>query len=228
MGVVESEAVTVTGTATATFSDENVGTGKPVTVIGYGLTGADAGNYSLSQPSGLTANITAKGLTISGVTADSKTYDGDSAAALSGVLSLNGLVGGDSVSLGGTPSATFDNKNIGTAKAVTVVGYSLIGPDAGNYGLSQPTGLTANIIAKGLTIADLTVDNKTYDGNTTAVLSGTPALVGVVDTEDVTLGGTASAAFNNKNIGTAKPVTVLGYTLGGTAAGNYTLLSRPV
>ena len=163
------------------------------------------------------------GLTISGVTAGNKTYDGNTTAALSGTPALVGVVDTEDVTLGGTASAAFNNKNIGTAKPVTVLGYTLGGTAAGNYTLTQPAGLTANITAMGLTISGVTAGNKTYDGNTTAALSGTPALVGVVDTEDVTVGGTASAAFNNKNIGTAKPVTVLGYTLGGTAAGNYTL-----
>ena len=31
-----------------TFDDKNVGTGKPVTVTGVALTGADAGNYTVS------------------------------------------------------------------------------------------------------------------------------------------------------------------------------------
>ena len=78
----------------------------------------------------------------------------------------------------------------------------------------------------GLTISGVTAGNKTYDGNTTAALSGTPALVGVVDTEDVTVGGTPSAAFLDANVGTGKVVTVIGYSLTGTAAGNYTL-SQP-
>ena len=56
----------------ASFATKTVGTGKPVTVTGVALSGADAGNYTVSQPSGLTANITAKNLTISGAAADNK------------------------------------------------------------------------------------------------------------------------------------------------------------
>ena len=42
--------------------------GKPVTVSGITISGGDSGNYSLTQPSP-TANITAKALTVTGVTA---------------------------------------------------------------------------------------------------------------------------------------------------------------
>ena len=41
----------------ATFDSASAGTGKPVTVTGVALGGADAGNYTVSQPSGLTADI---------------------------------------------------------------------------------------------------------------------------------------------------------------------------
>ncbi len=53
-----SDVVTVGGTSRGVFADKNVGTGKAVTVSGYTLSGAAAGNYTLVQPSGLTADIT--------------------------------------------------------------------------------------------------------------------------------------------------------------------------
>ena len=71
-GVIGADAVTlVTGSATGTFPDKNVGTGRTVTIAGLTLSGTDAANYSLTQPT-TTASITAKGLTVSGVTADRK------------------------------------------------------------------------------------------------------------------------------------------------------------
>ena len=57
-GVVSNDAVNlVTSNATAFFADPDVGTGKEVTVAGYDVIGADAGNYTLAQPDGLTAAI---------------------------------------------------------------------------------------------------------------------------------------------------------------------------
>ena len=47
------------GTGSGLFDTKNVGTGKGVAVTGYALSGTDAGNYNLIQPSGLTANISA-------------------------------------------------------------------------------------------------------------------------------------------------------------------------
>ena len=47
----------------ATFATANAGNGIAVTSTST-LTGAAAGNYSLTQPAGLTANITKKSLTV--------------------------------------------------------------------------------------------------------------------------------------------------------------------
>ena len=49
----------------AQFSDKNVGNAKTVVLTGYGLSGADAGNYLLSTPASLTADITPATLNIS-------------------------------------------------------------------------------------------------------------------------------------------------------------------
>src|SRR5437764_7479495 len=59
---ITGDAVSLTG-GTATFSDQNVGTGKTVTLTGAGLSGTDAPNYVLDSVATTTANITAKHIT---------------------------------------------------------------------------------------------------------------------------------------------------------------------
>src|SRR5206468_10701300 len=100
VGVVSGDTVTPnTASAVGTFADENVGTGKTVTVSGLALSGADAGNYMLTQPV-TTANITTKGLTVSGITANNKVYDGTTTATLNvASAALVGLASGDNVTL---------------------------------------------------------------------------------------------------------------------------------
>src|SRR5207248_76767 len=140
-GVVGTDDVTLSG-GTATFADKNVGTGKTVTGTGFTLSGAAAGNYTLAS-STLTAaaSITAKTLTVSGITAGDKVYDGGTAATLntSGAI-LNGGASGDQVSLVTSGAAgAFADKNVGQNKTVTISGLTLSGNDAGNYVLTQPT-----------------------------------------------------------------------------------------
>ena len=51
--------------AAATFSNKGVGTGKTVTIAGYALSGADAGNYNLTNATATTtADITRRALTV--------------------------------------------------------------------------------------------------------------------------------------------------------------------
>src|SRR5204863_271337 len=211
-------------------ASKTVGTAKAVTVLGVTLSGGDAGNYTVSQPGGLTADITAKNLTISGALGNNKQYDSGTTATVDfSSASLVGVVGLDSVSINSTGySATFATKTVGNGKAVTVLGVALSGGDAGNYTVSQPSGLTADITAKNLTISGALGNNKQYDGGTTATVDFSGAsLVGVIGLDSVTINSTGySASFATKTVGTAKAVTVLGVTLSGGDASNYTV-SQP-
>src|SRR5439155_16359040 len=125
--------------AAGAFANASVGTGKTVTVSGLALSGADAGNYSLTQPV-TTANITTKALTVSGITANNKVYDGTTNATLNvASAALVGVASGDVVTLNtGSAAGVFANANVGTAKSVTISGWTLSGTNAANYTLTQP------------------------------------------------------------------------------------------
>jgi hypothetical protein len=142
-GVVGSDAVSLSGSPAFAFASANVGTGITINTTGYTLTGANAVNYTLTQPS-LSANITTKALTITGLTGDNKPYDGNANATASGTAALIGVVGTDDVTLTGTPVFIFVASGVGTDAAILTTGYTLTGADAGNYTLIQPS-LSATI-----------------------------------------------------------------------------------
>jgi formylglycine-generating enzyme required for sulfatase activity len=221
-GLVGGDTVTVNA-GTAAFADKNAGTGKTVTFSGWSLGGADAGKYILSgQPASVTADITAKSVTITVLSAANKVYDGTTAAT--GTVNINGKIDGDDVTAGGT--AAFVNKNVGTGKTVTF-NYVLSGTDAENYSLlAQPVTGTADITAKPVTITGLSADDKVYDGTTDVTVSGTVELEGLVDGDDVSV-VVGTAVFENATAGNGKTVTFSGYSLTGTDAGNYTLSAQP-
>jgi len=99
---------------------------------------------------------------------------------------VNGLIGNDYVTATST-SATFDTKNVGNGKTVTVTGITLGGADAGDYSLNNTTiTTTANITVKDLTVTGLTA-GKVYDGTPDATLGGNPTLVGIISPDVVTL-----------------------------------------
>ena len=96
--------------------------------------------------------------------------------------------------------------------------------DADEYAPSTSDTLTLTTTAKALTVTGFTVDNKTYDGTTTATMHGSGTLVGVVSGDSVDVAhGSASAAFVSRNVGTNIPVNFSGLTLTGEDSGNYTL-----
>jgi len=112
--VIGSDAVSLTG-GTATFANKNVGNAKTVTATGLSLSGAAAGNYQLASTSTTTtANITAKNLTVSGVTANTRIYDGTTTATLNvGSAALVGGVSGDDLTLNtGSVAGSFADRNV--------------------------------------------------------------------------------------------------------------------
>jgi VCBS repeat-containing protein len=225
-GAITGETVTVTGTVNAgTFAQATVGTGIAVTANLSGLT-LSSTNYTITGvTTPLTANITAKGVTIAGLTASNKVYDGNTTAVLtSTALTVDGAITGETVTVTGTANAgTFLQSTVGTGIAVTanLSGLTLSSTNYTITGVTTP--LTANITAKGVTIAGLTASNKVYDGVSAAVLGGTAALNGVTSGDDVRISGTATGAFTNPNAGLGKSVAVTGLSLSGAAAGNYEL-----
>ena len=131
--------------ASGTFADKNVGSGKPVTALGFALAGADSGNYSLTQPTGLTASISQFGLTAT-ATADDKFFDNTTAAIVH--LSTNKF-GSDVVTTAFT-DASFGDVNAGVGKTVSITGITISGADALNYNLLNDTANTTATINPAL------------------------------------------------------------------------------
>ncbi|MFQ5952158.1 MAG: beta strand repeat-containing protein, partial [Candidatus Omnitrophota bacterium] len=165
--------------------------------------------------------ITAKGLTVTGITADNKVYDGNTTATLNaGSAALVGVVAGDTVTLGtGSAAGTFSDKNVAAGKTVQVSGLTVSGTDSSNYSLTQPT-TTADITARTLTVTATGVD-KEADGTIAATVTlSDDAVAG--DTLTTSYSG---ANFVNASAGTGKTVNVTGISISGTDAANYNLAS---
>jgi hypothetical protein len=222
VGKVGSEDVTVsTSSATATFADKTVADNKVITVIGATLTGSDAGNYTLTQPQ-LSANITAAPLSVSGVTANNKVYNGNTTATLTDTnAAVSGVIGADDVTLVKTgKAATFGTATVGTGKSVTVTGYTISGTDAANYTLAQPTGLTANITeaSSGLTWSAPSAitygtDLSASQLNATASVSGTFVYTPALGTKLAAGTHTLSVTFTPDSTDYASATTTVSITV---------------
>jgi mucin-19 len=156
-----------------------------------------------------TLSISPKALTIANTVVYNKTYDATNVAVVRGG-SLVGLAAGDdpaefALSQAGTFASIHAGSNIG----VTVTG-SITGTAASNYTLTQPTGLVATINKANVTISGLSVADKIYDTFNTAVISGSPTVIGLLgaDTADIT-SGSATATFAQSHVGNNLPITVV-------------------
>lgn len=198
--------------------DEN---GAPVTsvteagtyTVGIDVTkGTGYDSMAMNRPE-WTFTIGPKPVTITDISADNKVYDGTVNATITGTPAISGLVVGDENDVTvdtKNAKATFADKDAGTAKTVAFDGYALTGTKAGNYSLSaQPASVTADIHPMALTIADVTVAEKSYDGTTEAAVTGV-TFNGLVNSESLTKDKdyTVTGNFVDVAVGENKDVAV--------------------
>jgi sugar lactone lactonase YvrE len=217
VGLFSGDAVTLgTSDAAGAFASKDVAQNITVFVSGLTIGGAQAGDYTLAQPTA-TANITPAPLTVLGIAASDKTYDGSTSAVLKGLAeaSLLGVLPGDTVDLTTIGAiGAFADRNAGTNKTVFISGLAIDNPD---YSLTQLT-TTANITAQPITVAAIP-DDKIYDGTTSA------AVVPTFVSGSLVAGDTAafSETFDNKNVGVGKTLTAVGSVNDGNGGNNYTV-----
>ncbi|WP_431635651.1 YDG domain-containing protein [Dyella sp. KULCS107] len=220
-GAIDGDTVVV-NKGTSHYDDKNVGSGKTVTMDGLDIGGTSNGSvrvygYTLASTSasGAIGTVTKKTISLGAGSVQDKIYDGTTAAQLAGSVTLDGVIGSDSVSFD-TGSVTFADRNAGTGKLVNVTGVSLAGTDAGNYAVDGAT--YADIDRRTVTVG-VAVQDKVYDGTTDASLASVSPN-NLIAGDKVWLD--AQAAFTDKNVGDNKNV-VVSATLSGDDAGNYVL-----
>ena len=133
---------------------------------------------AFSEP--LTITVLPKALTISGIDAYNKVFDGTTTATLNtSAYLLIGTVSADIVALDASAyNANFNNRDIGTAKPISVTGLVITGANAGNYTLTQPSGLSANITPLPITLTVTAGQLKIYgDPDPVFTYSVVPALL---------------------------------------------------
>ncbi len=184
-------------------------------------------NYKLpesSEEKSTAFSIAKKKLTIKGITAETKEYDGGTEAELDlSNAEISGLVENDTVEF--TVTGAFADAGKGDDKTVTLSGWNLTSGGT-NYEIdaahSQKTA-TASITGVQVYISGISAKNKEYDGNVAAQLEGT-AVLKRVNGDSVPAGLTVSnvtASFASRNAGSGIDVSITGGRL--SDAENYAL-----
>ena len=224
------------GTVSYTSGDEKVATvtaDGTVTIVGAGTatitaTAAGTTNYKEATAS-YTLNVAQRPITVSGITAKDKYYNGNANATLdyaNAVLDMK--VSGDDLSV--TATGTFDTADAGTGKTVTISNLTLTGTKASNYKLAetgQQTTATATIKKMPLTIKSASgITDKDYDRNNAANIIGV-SLWDIHDAPVVSgVGYSADARFPDADADDEKVDVTVTVTLSEEAAKNYELTSN--
>ncbi|MFT4019568.1 MAG: YDG domain-containing protein, partial [Agriterribacter sp.] len=224
-GAVGEDEVYVTGEAA--YDDNKAGNDKHITVNNFILHGQQKNNYNLITASAdVNGSISKKeiSITLNSTPAITKTYNGNTAATLTAAnYIISGIEGEDEVSVTGT--ATYEGKNAGANKNITVNNLVLQGNDKDNYELVTASAVTAGSITTKpitVTIAAQPVISKVYDGNTTATANAANYVLHDAE-EDDDLSVSATVTYDNMNVGEDKVVAVSDFVLSGDDKNNYTL-----
>ena len=193
---------------------------------------SDNADYMLADDGSNGLKLADVPVTISGVellnnadgnamTDNTKVYDGKAVAYDASDVSYTPTVSGV------TPSYTWQKLNGETYSDLTDApkaagSYRLLVSAVKNDYTLGTQELAFTISPKELTIENLKVADKTYDGTDKATIIGTPTLKGVVDEDDVSLvNGTPT--FMSTAVGKDIPISFTPFSLTGEDIGNYTL-----
>jgi len=188
VNLIPNETVTPT-LGKGTIASPDAGTGKAVTT-NITIGGADAGNYSFTQPTTVTVNITKAELAITGITITPKAYDGTSALPAANVTAAAFNITDPAIAYDVINAEyTGGDYNVGSNKPTTVT-IDLKAATAANYTLTNPTftGATANIIKAGaptginqtVYVKEATAEDYTFDLSSLVPLIAAPMTFGTL------------------------------------------------
>lgn len=196
---------------------KDVANNVSVTLTTTTLEGDDALYYYLeSLPHTVYINVIKKDLTISGVEAEPREYNGSTDVEIKGGV-ISGVISGDSLSV--SLSGKMANKDVGSHKEIISIVPIFSGRDANNYTLTLNTSLYVDIYKKPLSIAQINAKNKTYDGTTRIEVEGGD-LSGLITNDQVKLAINCDTL--DANVGTNK-AAMCSFNLTGIDAHNYDL-----
>ena len=220
-GAVDGENVPVT----LTYIGNNYSSATvPVNVGSYTVTASIANrNYTLTGKTTADFVITPKAVTVSGITANDKVYDGTTDATLDcSNAQFEGILKNDTLTV--TATGTMESADVGEKK-VKIFNFKLGGASAANYvlaGSGNQAETTATITAKQITVS-ITPNGGIYGETITPATVKANDVVGE-DTPTITLTYTGTANDGTEYTGTTPPAKAGTYTVTATTTNpNYTL-----
>jgi hypothetical protein len=195
------------------FVSANAGT--DISVVPVGLLPAPNANYIVSTPN-IRASILPKRISIGGLSAQNKMYDGGTSVSILGIPQYVGLVAGETFGPPSMGTWAFEDKRAGLQKAVRSSGHFMA--PSNNY-VVDTLVLRADIAPAVLTVQSAVVRRKIYDRSAVAVVDSV-TIHGILPFDTVIV--SSSGIFQQFRAGNQIPVT-LNIQLSGTDGPNYTV-----
>jgi uncharacterized repeat protein (TIGR02543 family) len=184
-------------------------------------------NYNITYESGILSVTEKTPLSLTGLAAANKVYDGTRNATITDWGTLTGI---DSeypdVDFDYTNAvALFRTRHVGTNKYVDVTGITLTGADADEYVMNMQTVNPVVVSPADILIGgSFTANNKVYDGtNNASIATNSLTLVSKLNNDDIVNLTSVVVKFANVNIGSGIEVYIESAALTGAQLTNYTL-----
>ena len=197
LGLVNGNTVS---NLTQSFLSSNAGSQTLSVDSGYIVNDGFGGRNYVASTKDAIGTISPLALTASLTGTVSRTYDATTAARLTAAnYDLAGVLGKDVVALNDPVGGTFDTRNAGTGKTVSVTGLALTGAQSGNYTVNTAASAAIGTISPLALTASLTgTVSRTYDATTAATLAASNyVLDGFVNGESATVTKTVGQYANS-------------------------------
>lgn len=165
-GFVSGESAS-SGALAGSFDSADAGVAATVSASLSGASFAPAAgtllsNYTLPSAVTGTGSIVPKIVSVTGMVAATKVYDGSTTASVASIGTVTGLVAGETLGLTRQGSASFDTRSAGTGKQVAATGYALTNGSgkASNYALASTTAVSGSGVIDKASLV-VTADAKT-------------------------------------------------------------------
>jgi hypothetical protein len=215
------------GTPNYVLTSKNAGTQA---VIDNGLYSDQLGYLIKYDTSESQVQIDKAPISVNGITADSKVYDGNQAASMNlSNMQASGIFAADQGTVALNISGSFDTKDVGDNKQVAISGTTG-GANGGNYFMEDQSTTTAHVTPKELVVSGLKAQDKVYDGNQTAQVDTSAPFAadsGLVKNDDVQV-ISVTGTFSDHHAAPDKTVVLSNTVYAGADKNNYQITDQQI
>ena len=222
--LLDSADYTVSADGTVTLKNSylsNLAAGEYTIRVSYNPLGEAYSSGDEPAMTSVKLTVSKKSPIIDHVSSDEKTYDGNPIGEPTCDTDSDGVLTIEYKLADAEDSAY----TLTAPKNVGVYTIRISAPETDKFKATYST-MTYKITPRDVTISEITVSGKIYDGNTYAEITSDGVISGIVGSDKVSV-VRGKANFDDKNVGVGKDVTFTEFAITGDDAANYVLSVQP-